>query len=164
MAGLNTVHELAQCLEAGKLFHTDLGAQKPTRYDQDLRFGAEDIKETFFIVKLFEDSGWEGTRAFDVKPYRQDSAEEVWELVRGCIRSYLVLREKVHRWNADAEIQGLVRQLSVEDAELAELSRWSSEHADALRRRTFEPDRYADRRFGYQRLDQLTFELLTGVR
>ncbi|MFN2520770.1 MAG: xylose isomerase [Candidatus Limnocylindria bacterium] len=164
MAGLNTVHELAQCLEAGRLFHADLGAQKPTRYDQDLRFGAEDMKETFFIVKLLEDSGWPGTRAFDVKPYRQDTPDDVWDLVRGCIRSYLVLREKVRRWNEDPDIQQLVAALEVTDAEVAPLLAWSPAHAAALKDRAFDPDALASRRFSYQRLDQLTFDLLAGVR
>jgi xylose isomerase len=164
MAGLNTVHELAQCLDAGKLFHIDLGAQKPNRFDQDLRFGAEDMKETFFIVKLLEDERWDGPRAFDVKPYRQDSAEEVWDLVRGCIRSYLVLREKARRFSADREIQALIAELGVADAELENASGWSTSNAAHLKQRTFDPDVMASRRLGYQRLDQLTFELLAGVR
>jgi xylose isomerase len=158
MAGINTVHDLAQCLEAGKLFHADLGAQKPTRYDQDLRFGAEDLKETFFIVKLLEDNRWPGTRAFDVKPYRQDSSEEVWDLVRGCIRSYLILREKVAVFNADREIQQLLAGLQVDDQRLSSLG------ASQLKQERFAPDELAQRQLGYQRLDQLTFELLAGVR
>jgi xylose isomerase len=158
MSGLNTVHDLAQCLEAGKLFHADLGAQKPTRYDQDLRFGAEDIKETFFVVKLLEDNHWEGTRAFDVKPYRQDAAEEVWDLVRGCIRSYLILREKVAAFNQDQEIQGLIGSLRIEEgaSDRVEISQ--------LKGQRFDVDALASRKLAYQRLDQLTFELLTGVR
>jgi xylose isomerase len=163
MAGINTVHDLAQCLEAGKLFHVDLGAQKPARFDQDLRFGAEDIKETFFIVKLLEDQHWDGPRAFDVKPYRQDHAEEVWDLVRGCIRSYLVLRDKVERFNRDPQIQQLLSELVVMDDELERLCRWDGDPGP-LRRIALNPDKLADRRLGYQRLDQLTFELLTGVR
>jgi xylose isomerase len=164
MAGMNTVHELAQCIEAAKLFHTDLGAQKPTRFDQDLRFGAEDIKETFFVVKLFEDHAWDGPRAFDVKPYRTDVGDEVFDLVRGCIRSYLVLRDKVAQWNADAEIQALLSEVRVHDDELERLSRWSDGSAAALRERQFDLDALSDRRLGYQRLDQLTFDLLTGAR
>jgi xylose isomerase len=158
MAGINTVHDLAQCLEAGRLFHADLGAQKPTRYDQDLRFGAEDLKETFFIVKLLEDNQWRGTRAFDVKPYRQDQPDEVWDLVRGCIRSYLILREKVRQFNADSEIRALVRSLQVDEPRVEAMK------ADALKREAFDPDSLASRKLGYQRLDQLTFELLAGVR
>jgi xylose isomerase len=165
MAGMNTVHELGQALEMEKLFHLDLGAQKPTRYDQDLRFGSEDMKETFFIVKLLDDANWDGTRAFDVKPYRADSQEEVWDLVRGCMRSYLILRERVQRFNADAEIQGLVRELCVEDAELARVcGSYSANNAAALKAHAFDPPALADRRLNYQRLDQLTFELLAGVR
>jgi xylose isomerase len=164
MVGLNTVHEVGQCLEAGKLFHLDLGAQKPTRYDQDLRFGSEDMKETFFIVHLLESSKWEGTRAFDVKPYRQDSADEVWDLVRGCIRSYLILRERAKRFDADAEIQQLLRALEVTDGDLGALLKWSPQNAKALKDRRFDPDALASRRLNYQRLDQLVFELLAGVR
>src|SRR5437588_1942516 len=158
MSGLNTVHDLAQCLEAGKLFHADLGAQKPTRYDQDLRFGAEDLKETFFIVKLLEDNHWPGMRAFDVKPYRQDQADEVWDLVRGCIRSYLILREKVAAFNADQEIQQLLQGLREDNPASERLT------AKQLQGEHYDPDRLSARKLGYQRLDQLTFELLAGVR
>lgn len=158
MSGINTVHDLAQCLEADKLFHADLGAQKPTRYDQDLRFGAEDLKETFFIVKLLEDNKWAGTRAFDVKPYRQDQPEEVWDLVRGCIRSYLILREKVAAFNADKEIQELLGSLQVDEPRLAHVS------SQDLKGERFNPDALSNRALHYQRLDQLTFELLAGVR
>ena len=164
MAGLNTVHELAQCLEMGKLFHVDLGAQKPNRFDQDLRFGSEDLKETFFVVKLLTDNGWEGPRAFDVKPYRTDTATEVFDLIRGCIRSYLILREKAERFLTDPEIGAIVAQLRVIDDELQELARWSPENAAALKERQFDATALSERQLGYQRLDQLTFELLAGVR
>ncbi|MDQ3493631.1 MAG: xylose isomerase, partial [Chloroflexota bacterium] len=90
--------------------------------------------------------------------------EEVWDLVRGCIRSYLILRDKVRQWNEDAEIQELVSGLDVSDPELETLSQWSPENGRALRERTFDPAELAARSLGYQRLDQLTFELLTGVR
>ena len=158
MSGLNTVHDLAQCLEVGKLFHCDLGAQKPTRYDQDLRFGAEDLKETFFIGKHLEDTHWPGTRAFDVKPDRQDSPDEVWDLVRGCMRSYLILRERVAAFNAEKEIQELIGSLSMDDPDLSRLE------AAALKTQQFDPQQLANRKLAYQRLDQMTFELLTGIR
>jgi xylose isomerase len=165
MAGMNTVHEVAQALEMGKLYHFDLGAQKPTRFDQDLRFGSEDIKESFFIVKLLEDHGWSGPRHFDVKPYRPDSAEEVFDLVAGCMRSYLVLREKVQRFNADTEIQSMLRQLEVKDDALGSLTAsYTSDNASTLKGRSFDLDTMAERKLGYQRLDQLVFDLLTGAR
>ena len=164
MAGLNTVHEVAQALEAGKLFHVDLGAQKPSRYDQDFRFGAEDIKETFFLVKLLEDNAWDGPRAFDVKPYRADAPEEVWDLVRGCIRSYLVLKEKAQRFNQDQEIQSILGWRDSADGQVGQWQRWSPDNAQALKNFGFDLSAMSDHPFGYQRLDQLTFELLTGVR
>jgi xylose isomerase len=164
MAGLNTVHEVAQALEAGKLFHIDLGAQKPNRYDQDFRFGAEDIQETFFLVKLLEDAAWDGPRAFDVKPYRADAPEEVWDLVCGCMRSYLILKEKAQRFNQDQEIQALVRGPAAADGQVSGWQGWSPENAEALKGHTFDLAAMTERRFGYQRLDQLTFDLLTGVR
>jgi xylose isomerase len=164
MAGLNTVHEVAQAIEFGKLFHIDLGAQKPSRYDQDFRFGAEDIKETFFLVKLLEDSRWDGPRAFDVKPYRADAPEEVWDLVSGCIRSYLVLREKVQRFNQDRGIQELRGAPVGSDDPSQQLQRWSPDNAQRLKGQAFDLAAMTNRPFGYQKLDQLTFDLLTGVR
>lgn len=47
MAGLSFPHALAQALDAGKLFHVDLNDQKMSRFDQDLRFGAENLKAAF---------------------------------------------------------------------------------------------------------------------
>jgi xylose isomerase len=165
MAGMNTVHEVGQALEMGKLYHFDLGAQKPTRYDQDLRFGSEDIKESFFIVKLLEDHAWSGPRHFDVKPYRPDSIDEVFDLVAGCMRSYLVLRDKVQRFNADAEIQAMLGELEVQDDTIGGWTRtYSNAGASALKAHTFDLDAMADRKLGYQRLDQLIFDLLTGAR
>jgi xylose isomerase len=165
MAGMNTVHEVAQALEMGKLYHFDLGAQKPTRYDQDLRFGSEDIKETFFIVKLLEDHGWSGPRHFDVKPYRADTVDEVFDLVAGCMRSYLVLREKVQRFSNDGEIQAMLENLQVCDDSVGSLTRtFSPDKADALKARTFDLAELSERKLGYQRLDQLVFDLLTGAR
>ena len=56
MAGLNFVHGVGQALWAGKLFHIDLNGQRIGRYDQDFRFGAEDLKEAFLLVRLLETS------------------------------------------------------------------------------------------------------------
>ena len=74
MAGLNFFHAVAQAIEAGKLFHIDLNDQKPGRFDQDLRFGSESIKAAFFLVKLLEDSGYDGPRHFDAHAYRTEDA------------------------------------------------------------------------------------------
>ena len=58
MAGLSFQHAVGQALWAGKLFHIDLNGQRIGRYDQDFRFGAEDIKEAFLLVRLIERAGY----------------------------------------------------------------------------------------------------------
>src|SRR5216110_1402596 len=119
MAGLNFVHGVAQALEAGKLFHIDLNDQKGPRFDQDLRFGSESIKNLFFLVRLLEES-YDGPRHFDAHSYRSENEEGVWEFAAGCMRNYLILKEKARQFDADAEIQALlseIRSSSTEDVE-----------------------------------------------
>src|SRR5918992_742567 len=65
MAGLSFQHAVGQALWAGKLFHIDLNGQDVGRYDQDFRFGAEDLKEAFLLVRLLERAGYAGPRHFD---------------------------------------------------------------------------------------------------
>lgn len=157
MAGLNAYHDIAQPIECGKLFGCHLNAQKPLRYDQDLRFGAEDLKESFFVVKLLEDTKWPGTRSFDAHAYRTADREEVWDFVEGCMRSYLILREKVQQFNADKEIQGLIKELkSGSDVPLPA--------AADLKKMAFDADALARRKLHHEKLDQLTQELILGVR
>ena len=112
MAGLNFVHAVAQAWEAGKLFHIDLNDQAPGRYDQDFRFGAANPKAAFFLVKFLEDVGYAGPRHFDAHAYRTENYDGVKDFARGCMRTYLILKEKAARWNADAEIQALVREIN----------------------------------------------------
>src|ERR671934_2228456 len=116
MIGLNFYHVIAQAIEAGKLFHVDLNDQKPGRFDQDLRFGSESIKALFFVVKLLEESGYDGPRHFDAHAYRTEDEAGVWAFARGCMRSYLVLKDKVKRFQADQEIQGLLAELREQDS------------------------------------------------
>lgn len=157
MAGLNSYHDIAQPLELGKLFGCHLNGQKPLRFDQDLRFGAEDLKESFFVVKLLEDYKWAGARTFDAHAYRTADREEVWDFVDGCMRSYLILREKVAQFNADTEIQSLLKDLrsggNAPPPSPAELKKME-----------FDSKALAARKLHHERLDQLTQELLLGVR
>ena len=108
MAGLNFTHAVAQAWEAGKLFHIDLNDQVPGRYDQDFRFGSANPKSAFFLVKFLEDVGYDGSRHFDAHAYRTEDYDGVRDFARGCMRTYLILKERAARWNADAEIQALV--------------------------------------------------------
>jgi xylose isomerase len=165
MAGLNFYHGVAQALEAGKLFHIDLNGQKPGRYDQDFRFGQEDIKGVFFLVKLLEDYAWGGMRHFDAHAMRTEDPEGVWDFCAGCMRTFKILQEKVRRFNADPEIQGLLAEIRAGDAALeSRMARYSRENAAALA--ALDVDRTATARRGrrYEKLDQLTMEVLLGVR
>jgi len=166
MAGLNFVHAVAQALDAGKLFHIDLNSQRIGRYDQDFRFGQEDIKSAFFLVKLLEDSGYQGSRHFDAHSLRTENEEGVWDFAAGCMRTYLILKEKARRFNADAEIQGLLKALAADPEGLAPLlsGGYSRETAQALSRLNVDRVAYGKKGLGYEKLDQLTTEILLGVR
>ncbi len=165
MAGLNFMHGAAQAYEAGKLFHIDLNDQKMSRFDQDLQFGSENIKGAFFLVKFLEDVKWEGSRHFDAHAYCTEDEQGVWDFAAGCMRSYLIFKEKARRFNADAEIQGLSAEIRTQDAELEGLmSVYSADKAKQLRARDFKPNELGAKGLRYEKLDQLTFEILTGVR
>jgi len=162
MAGLDFTHGVAQALDAGKLFHIDLNDQKPGRYDQDFRFGAVDPKQAFFLVKLLEDAKWEGMRHFDAHAYRTEDEQGVWDFAAGCMRTYLILKEKAARWNADPEIRQIVD--GFKDRGEGPPAKFSKEAAEELKGRPFDLGAIRARGYGYERLDQLTMEILLGVR
>ncbi|BDI33026.1 xylose isomerase [Capsulimonas corticalis] len=166
IAGLNFYHAVAQALEMGKLFHIDLNGQKPGRFDQDLRFGQEDYKSNFFLVKLLEDYKYDGPKHFDAHALRTSDPADVWEFAKGCMRSYLILKEKAQQFNADPEIQALLQEINAGDAASdAVLSAgFSTENLAALKSLDLDPEALALKPLPYEKLDQLTFELLLGVR
>ena len=165
MAGLNFVHAVAQAIDAGKLFHIDLNGQKPGRYDQDYRFGAEDIKANFFLVKMLEDSGYEGMRHFDAHAYRTEDEAGVWDFARGCMRTYLILKERARQFNADPEIQGMVQNLSVDMEGIGPLlGSYTADNMNKIKNLNVDRIAYGKKGYGYEKLDQLTTELLLGLR
>ena len=165
MAGLNFVHAVAQAWEAGKLFHIDLNDQYPGRYDQDFRFGSRDLKAAFYLVKFLEDVGYEGPRHFDAHAYRTEDYEGVKDFARGCMRTYLILKEKARQFNEDAEIQALLAEINADDGQVAPyMGRYERAKAEALKGLTFDRAAVASRGLLYERLDQLTVDLLLGVR
>jgi xylose isomerase len=163
MAGLNFLHAVAQAWDAGKLFHIDLNDQAVGRYDQDFRFGSHSLKQAFFLVKFLEDVGYAGSRHFDAHAYRTEDLDGVRAFARGCMRSYLVLKERARQWNADREIQALVAELRAAEAGVAS-ARFDRDGAAALKARPFDRAVIAGRGQGYERLDQLTVECLLGMR
>jgi xylose isomerase len=164
IAGLDFSHGVAQALDAGKLFHIDLNGQKPGRYDQDHRFGSEDLKGSFFLVKLLEDAGWSGMRHFDSHAYRTEDLDGVWDFAAGSMRTYLILKEKVRRFHADPEIQQLLGDLASRGGPGGAPTRFSPERADELKERSFDLAALRAQGYAYERLDQLTVELVLGVR
>lgn len=165
MAGINFMHSVAQAWEAGKLFHIDLNDQYPGRYDQDLRFGSRDLKAAFFLVKFLEDVGYAGSRHFDAHAYRTEDIEGVKDFARGCMRTYLILKEKAKQWNEDKEIQALVSEINADDEAMnLFFGKYSAEKAAALKVQPFDRTAIASRGLKYERLDQLTIDLLLGCR
>jgi xylose isomerase len=161
MAGLNFVHAVAQAWDAGKLFHIDLNDQMPGRYDQDFRFGSANLKSTFWLVKFLEDVSYSGPRHFDAHAYRTEDYEGVKDFARGCMRTYLILKEKARRWNADADIQALLKETGGDGAAAKP---YSPERRDALLNEAFDRVSIARKGLAYEKLDQLTVDLLLGVR
>jgi len=159
------VHQVAAALEAGKLFHIDLNDQEFGRYDQDFRFGSVNLKHAFFLVKLLEDQGYGGPRHFDAHAYRQSNYDDVKEFARGCMRTYMILKEKAARWNNDREIQGILSEVNVRDAGVEKLSKkYSVANARALLSVPLDRVALAEAPLAYEKLDQLTMEVLMGVR
>jgi xylose isomerase len=84
------------------------------------------------------------------------------------MRSYLILKDKVARFNADPEIQDILSTL----AQLGQGQvdgfdgrfKYSSKAAAALKNHTFDVALLRRQGYRYERLDQLTTELLLGVR
>jgi xylose isomerase len=164
MAGLNFMHGVAQAWEAGKLFHIDLNDQMPGRYDQDLRFGSANLKSAFWLVKFLEDVGYQGPRHFDAHAYRTEDYEGVKDFARGCMRTYLILKEKAQQWNADEEIQAILQEISSTTNGTPPVGRYSKQGAGALLNYAFNRCAISKKRLPYERLDQITVDILAGVR
>lgn len=165
MAGLNFVHAVAQALETNKLFHIDLNDQAFGRYDQDFRFGAVNLKSAFFLVKLLEDNKYDSSRHFDAHAYRTEDYEGVKDFARGCMRTYLILKEKAAQWNADKEIQSILAEINASDPAMDKFfGKYSSEKATSLKAQAFDRNAIAGRGLKYEKLDQLTNEVLLGTR
>ena len=164
MAGLNVTHAVAQAWEAGKLFHIDLNDQIPGRYDQDFRFGSASPRQAFYLVKFLEDVGYSGMRHFDSHAYRTEDYDGVRDFARGSMRTYLILKDKARRWNEDAEIQSLLAEINESAHGLPPTGSFDKARHARLDAHAFDRRALAGKRLPYERLDQLTLEILLGVR
>lgn len=164
MSGLNFMHAVAQAWEAGKLFHIDLNDQMPGRFDQDLRFGSSNLKSAFWLVKFLEDVGYSGSRHFDAHAYRTEDYCGVKDFARGCMRTYLILKAKAKRWNNDKDIQAVLAEISKNHNGTPSLGHYSKQSSSDLLATFFDKDVILKKRLPYEYLDQLTVDLLLGVR
>ncbi len=165
MAGLDFSHALAQAWEAGKLFHVDLNDQLGPRYDQDLRFGSANPKAAFWTVRFLESCGYQGMRHFDAHAYRSEDLDGVRDFAKGCMRTYVILKERAAAFDADPEVRDLLGEIRADDGSQADvLGVYSKEKADLLARRSFDVDRLGSKGLQLERLDQLAIEHLLGAR
>lgn len=162
MPGLNMSHSVAQAWEAGKLFHIDLNDQVPGRYDQDLRFASVSPKQSFWLVKFLEDVGYEGMRHFDAHAYRTEDYDGVKDFARGCMKTYLILKDKAEHWNRHAEIQEILAGIE-ETNKNDQVGKFSADGASSLLSKSFDRAEIASKGLRYERLDQLTMDILFGV-
>ena len=161
MAGLSFHHAVGQALWAEKLFHIDLNAQRIGRYDQDFRFGAEDLKEAFLLVRLLERADYSGPLAFDAHAYRNEDLDGVWDFVAGCMATYRGLAERARHFDELAEVQQALSAASVADLATATIA---DDELEALKAESDQLDALALRGYGNERLDQLLVEVLLGLR
>ena len=162
MPGLSMMHACAQAWEAGKLFHIDLNDQYPGRYDQDLRFGSVSPKQSFWLVKFLEDVGYQGMRHFDAHAYRTEDYDGVKDFARGCMKTYLVFTDKAERWNKHIEIQSILAEIE-ETNKNNLVGKFSKEGSEILLSKEFDRAALASKGLKYERLDQLTMDILFGV-
>ena len=161
MAGLSFHQGVGQALWAGKLFHIDLNGQRIGRYDQDYRFGAEDLKEAFMLVRLLERAGYDGPLHFDAHPYRSEDADGVWDFARGCMSTYNRLAELAEHFDSLPEVQEAFEAASTPELALASVE---GNEAEALKAEAWGLDALANRGYFNEKLDQLLVDVLLGVR
>jgi len=162
MAGLNFAAGISQAMWHGKLFHVDLNGQHGPRYDQDLRFGAGNLRGAFWTVDALAQGGYDGYLHFDFKPPRTEDADGVWESARGCMANYLALKEKAAAFRADPEVVEALAASRVEELRTATLA--AGETLATVRAESFDVEAMAARGCHFERLDQLAMDHLLGLR
>jgi len=174
MAGLNFTSGIAQALDHGKLFHIDLNGQRGIKFDQDLVFGHGDLFNAFSLVDLLEFGGpnggraYDGPRHFDYKPSRTEDYTGVWESAKANMRTYLLLKERAAKFNADPEVQQALADARVKQLSQPTLNPGETYQdllADKSAYENFDSGSYYNGKgFNFVRLNQLALEHLMGAR
>ena len=146
------MHAVAQAWEAGKLFHIDLNDQVSGRYDQDFRFGSANPKAAFFLVKFLEDVKYDGSRHFDAHAAGQRTTPASASS-RAAVQ---------HVSDSQRECSGMRTRKSRGCS--ARQDPTTGCRRDALLAQSFDRAVLAAKRLDYERLDQLTMDILLGVR
>src|SRR5256712_7627728 len=149
MAGLNPYHEFAQALDAGKLLDVHLNGQKPLRFDQDLSFGSDDLKEAFFTIKLLTDHQYGGTIGFDAHPHRTEGDPRGF--LDRHMRHVKIMKAKVQQYNENKEIQGLLKEIHGANPGLKGVTaKYSKDQAKKLKDMSFDVSALASRKLPYE--------------
>ena len=89
----------------------------------------------------------------------------VWDFAAGCMRNYLILKEKARQFDEDAEVQALLAEIHATPAGFNEpLGGYSRAKADQVKTLALDRVELAGKKLPYERLDQLTVDILFGVR
>ena len=167
MAGLNFAHGIAQALWHGKLFHVDLNGQHGPRFDQDLRFGAGNLRGAFWTVDVLEGGtgrrAYDGYRHFDYKPPRTEDDEGVWARRRPACATTCSCGTARAAFRADPAVHEALAAARVGELGGADPRRRRDDRGPARRAaRRRPPSPSAD--CAFEALDQLAMEHLLGAR
>lgn len=162
MAGVNAAHGYAQALWQGKLFHIDLNGQHGPRFDQDLRFGAGNVRGAFWVVDTLLAGGYDGPVHFDYKPARTEDDAGVWVSAKANMTNYLVLREKVLAFRSDPDVIEALTAARVPELSVPTVG--AGETWEDIAAGSYDIDALAARGMAFEHLDQLALEHLYGVR
>jgi xylose isomerase len=80
------------------------------------------------------------------------------------MRTYLILKEKAEQWNADKEIRQILKHIEAETADTPPVNTYSQKGTAALLQYSFDKNKIAKKRLPYERLDQITVDILLGAR
>lgn len=80
------------------------------------------------------------------------------------MRTYLMFKEKAERWNADKEIQSILKDIHEASVKSPAPGKYPKKNGSALLAYTFDKDTMTKKRLPYERLDQLTIDILLGNR
>ena len=168
MIGLNFYHVVAQAIEAGKLFHIDLNDQKsgPVRSGSAIRIRVDQDA-------VLRRQAARGVRLRRPTPFRRAcatgprDADGVWDFARGCMRTYLILKEKARQFREDRDIQALLAEIRGDAADVSTFATFSSGVTAASKPNGSKRARSIARRsrrrpLPYERLISCVVELLLG--